>query len=150
MTLVQIFSQSPSPDLLARHLLDQVLERFRESALHYEIYLLMKQCEALSQGTTAEAEIFERAIGRHSIHQRIPERLRVDELFTERAHATYGDGLFPWWAAVLIQLCKLDEAWEEVVLGVKPKPPVLLPCFRARAHDVRALLPGERAECRSS
>ena len=148
MGLVQLVQSVPSPDLLARHLLDQVLERFRESALHYEIYLLMKQCEALGQGATAEAESFARAIEQHEIHQRIPERLRVDELFTERAYATYGVGLFPWWAAVLIQLCNLDEAWEEVVLGVTPKPPVLLPCFRARAYDVRALLPGERAECR--
>ena len=149
MGLVQIFSQLTCPDLLARHLLDEVLERFRESALHYEIYLLMKQCEALGQGATAEAESFARAIEQHEIHQRIPERLRVDELFTERAYAAYGTGIFPWWAAVLIQLCKLDEAWEEVVLGVTPKPPVLLPCFQTEAHDVRALLPGERAECLS-
>ena len=149
MTLVQIFSQSPSPALLARHLLDQVLERFRESAHHYEIYLLMKQCEALGQGATAEAEIFARAIEQHEVLERIPERLRVEELFTERACATYGDGIFPWWAAALIQLCHLDEAWEDVLLGVTPKPPVRLPCFRARAYDVRALLPGERAECLS-
>ena len=149
MGLVQAFRVMPCPDLLARHLLDEVLERFRESAHHYEIYLLMKQCEALGQGATAEAEIFARAIEQHEILERIPERLRVKELFTERAHAAYGDGIFPWWAAALIQLCHLDEAWEEVLLGVTPKPPVRPPCFRARAHDVRALLPGERAECLS-
>ena len=150
MGLVQLFRNVPCPDLVARHLLDEVLERFRESALHYEIYLLMKQCEALGQGASAEAETFARAIEQHEIHQRIPERLCVNELFTERAYATYGVGLFPWWAAVLIQLCKLDEAWEEVVLGVTPKPPVRLPCIRAQAYDVRALLPRERAECRIS
>ena len=150
MALVKFFRELPCPDLLARHLLDEVLERFRESAFHYEIYLLMKQCEALGQGATAEAETFARAIERHAIHQRIPERLRVKELFTARAYGTYGVGLFPWWAAVLIQLCHLDQAWEEVVLGVTPKPPVLLPCFQAEAHDVRALLPRERAECRLS
>ena len=150
MGLVQLFRNVPCPNLLARHLLDEVLERFRESAHHYEIYLLMKQCEALGHGATAEAEIFARAIEQHEILERIPERLRVEELFTERAYATYGAGIFPWWAAVLIQLCKLDEAWEEVVLGVTPKPPVRLPCFRARAYDVRALLPGEREECRIS
>ena len=150
MGLIQLFSQLPCPDLLARHLLGEVLERFRESAYHYEVYLLMKQCEALGQGATAEAEIFARAIEQHEVHQWIPERLRVNELFTERAHATYGAGIFPWWAAVLIQLCHLDEAWEEALLGVTPKAPVLLPCFRAQAYDVRALLPREREECRLS
>ena len=129
MGLVQLFRDVPCPDLMARYLLDAALEDFRESGHHYLMYLVAERDHARRRGTTPEIVAVDAQIHEHAMHEQIPQRWRLDFLFSPAAYATYGDGLSPVWATILIQICTLEQHWEGALLGYPPGSPHLLPGF---------------------
>lgn len=138
--LVQLFRQSPNPARLSRDLLDEALEDFHECALHYRIYLYKQLLEAIGRGDPDEALAIRRAMRRHTVHEQFPERWKLDDLFSEKAYAAAGESLFPKWAAALVQLSMLDDAWEDALLGAAtPRRPRLVPCFQDPANGEPSL-----------
>jgi hypothetical protein len=128
--LVQLFQDAPCPDLLARHLLRAALEDFRETALHHRLYLVVKHQTALCIGAHEQAKALDREIRQHADHEEIPRRWRLDFLFSERCWRSYGDGLLPCWATVLILICTLQQHWKRRI-GLPPRQPYLLPGFHS-------------------
>ncbi len=137
MGLVQLFREVPHPDLMARHLLDAALADFRESGHHYLMHLVAERDHARRRGTAEEVAALDAKIHGHVIHEQIPKRWDLDTLFSRTGHETYGDPILPVWATVLIQICTLEQHWENALLGYPPENPYLLPGFHSDAdvHD---------------
>ncbi len=135
MGLVQLLRDVPYPDLMARHLLDAVLEDFRESGHHYLMHLVAERDHARRRCAAGEIAALDAKIHEHTIHEQIPQRWRLDFLFSEAAYQTFGDPLLPCWATILIEICTLEQHWEGALLGYPPENPYLLPGFHS-AEDV--------------
>ncbi len=131
MGLVQLFRDVPYPDLMARHLLDAVLEDFHETGHHYLMHLVAERDHARRRGAAEEIAALDAKIHEHAIHEQIPQRWRLDFLFSEAAYRTFGDHLLPCWATSLIEICTLEQHWERVLLGLPPESPHLLPGFHS-------------------
>ncbi len=134
--LVQLFRdwpcpEFPCPDVFARHLLARVLEDFRETGHHYLMHLVAERDHARRRGRPEEVSALDQQIHEHAIHEQIPERWRLDFLFSEAGYRTFGDSLLAFWATALIQLCTLEQHWEGALLGLRPENPYLLPGFHA-------------------
>ena len=127
--LVQLFRDSPCPDVMARQLLELALADFCETGFHYLLYLVMSREKARRVGTTQEVEALDDQINEYAIDEQSPQQWHLDYLFSKAGYDTYGDGLLPFWAAVLIQLCTLEQQWEGVLLGYRPQKPYPLPRF---------------------
>ncbi len=138
MGLVQLFREVPCPDLMAHHLLDAALEDFRESGHHYLMHLVAERDHARRRGATKEIAALDAKIHEHAIHEQIPKRWCLDFLFSEAGYRTFGAGLLPFWAVVLIQICTLEQHWEGTLLGFPPGNPYRLPGFHSDedAHDI--------------
>ncbi len=134
MGLVQLFRDVPYPDLLARELLASVLADFCETGHHYLLHLSRSRDTAYVNGTDDQVEALDAEIREHQIHQQIPYRWKLDDLFSYDAYLTFGDGILPFWAVVLIQICVLEQHWEDVLLGDKTPNPHLLPGFHSDAE----------------
>ena len=113
--------QFPCPDVLARYLLEQVLSDFRETGHHYLMHLVTQRMNARHHGTPDEVESLDTQIWEHLIHEQIPERWCLDFLFSEEGYRIYGDCILPFWATVLIELCTLEQRWENALLGDPPQ-----------------------------
>ncbi len=129
MGLVQLFRDVPCPDVMARRLLDAVLADFRETGHHYLLERVQARETARRAGTPRAVEALDAEIHEHAIHEQIPRRWRLDFLFSQAGYDTYGEGILPFWAAVLIQICVLEQHWEKTLLGLAPENPYLLPGF---------------------
>ena len=75
--LVQLFRDSPCPDLLARNLLELELEDFRETGQDYLLHLVLSRARARHVGTTREVEALDDEIHEHAIYEQIPQRWRL-------------------------------------------------------------------------
>ncbi len=147
MGLVQLFRDVPCPDLMACHLLDAVLEDFRESGHHYLMHLVAERDHARRRGAADEIAALDAKIHEHAFHEQIPRRWRLDYLFSETAYRTFGDHLFPCWAVSLIEICTLEQHWERILLGLPPRNPYLLPGFHSDEdlHDTAWLAEAREA-----
>ena len=123
--LVQLFRASPCPDVLARRLLGLALDDFSETGFHYLLYLVMSREKARRVGTTQEVEALDAQLHEYAIDEQFPQHWHLDYLFSKAGYDTYGGGLLPLWAAVLIQLCTLEQHWEGVLLGYRRQNPYL-------------------------
>ena len=136
MGLVQLFRDSPFPGVIARQLLELALEDFRETGHHYLLYLVMSRGMARRHGTTQEVEAFDDQINEYAIHEQFPRHWHLDYMFSKAGYDTYGDGLVPFWAAVLIQICTLEQQWEGVLSGtgarIRTSCPASTPTRRCR------------------
>ncbi len=131
MGLVQLFREVPYPDLMARHLLDAALADFRESGHHHLMMLVAQREHARRRGFTEEIETLDAKILEHLQGEQFPRRWDVDFLFSRRGYETYGDPLLAVWAAILIEICTLEQHWEGTVLGQSSENPALLPGFHS-------------------
>ncbi len=68
--------QFPCPDVFARHLLELVLEDFRETGHHYLMHLVAERDHARRRGTPEEVSALDEQIHEHAIHEQIPPRWR--------------------------------------------------------------------------
>ncbi len=131
MGLVQIFRETPHPDLMARRLLDAALADFRESGHHYLLHLVAERDFARRRGTAEELAALDAKIHEHAAHQQIPERWPLDFLFSRAGYEMHGDPILAVWATVLIEICTLEQHWERALLGLPPQNPNLLPGLHA-------------------
>ncbi len=129
MGLVQLFRDVPCPDVFARHLLDAVLEDFRQSGHHYLMHLVAQRDFARQRGTAEEVAALDAEIHEHAVHEQIPQRWQLDFLFSHAGYDRYGEGILPFWAVVLIRLCTLEQHWQGALLGLPPQNPCLLAGF---------------------
>ncbi len=129
--LVQLLRNCPCPDLMARYLLEQVLEDFRETGHQYLILLAANRDRARRRSPPEEVEAIADQIYEHAVHEQIPKRWHLDVLFSHAGYDRYGDGILSVWAAVLIQICILEQHWESAVLGLPPHNPYRLPGFHS-------------------
>ena len=133
--LVQLMRDSspypdfPCPDVLARHLLERALHDFRETGHHYLMNLVAARDHARQSGTPEEVTALDAKLHEHAIHEQLPARWCLDCLFSEAGYRVFGDYILPFYAAVLIQLCTLEQYWESVLLGYQPQNPYLLAGF---------------------
>ncbi len=127
--LVQLFREVPCPDQMARHLLERALEDFCETGHHRLMCLVAKRDHAMRRGTPEEVTALSAQIHEHAIHEQIPRRWQLDFLFSPVGYATFGEEILWVWAAILIQICTLEQHWERVLLGYPPRNPHLLPGF---------------------
>ncbi len=135
----------PCPDLFARHLLELVLEDFRETGHHYLMHLVAERDHARRRGTAEGVTELDAQIHEHAIHEQIPQRWCLDVLFSEAEYRIFGDALLPFWATVLLEICTLEQHWEGALLGLPPRNPCLLAGFHsdkdvfdtAWLHDAR-------------
>ncbi len=135
--LVQLFRDVPCPDLLARELLGRLLEEFRETAHHYLLELVHAREKALYDGGTAEeVTALDTQIYEHAIHQQIPQRWQLDDLFSQAGYDEYGDDIFAFWAGVLLHINTLEQHWEGALLGLRPRNP----CLRFGFHPDEKVL----------
>ena len=125
--LVELFRDSPFPDVMARRLLELALEDFTETGFHYLLYLVMSRAKARRVGTTQEVEALDDQLHEYAIDEQFPQQWHLDYLFSKAGYDTYGGGLLPLWAAVLIQLCTLEQQWEGALLGYRRQKPYLAP-----------------------
>ena len=130
MGLVQLFRDSPFPDVIARRLLELALADFRETGFHYLLYLVMSREKARRVGTTQEVEALDAQLNEYAIDEQFPQQWHLDYMFSRAGYDIYGDGLLPFWAAVLIELCTLEQHWEGVLLGYRRQKPYLAPGFQ--------------------
>ncbi len=121
----------PCPDVFARHLLDLVLEDFRETGHHYLMCLVTQQELAWQDGDVEKVTALDRQIYDCAIHKQIPQRWCLDILFSEAGYRMFGEYILPYWSTVLIQLCTLQQYWVDIVLGYKPTNPYMLPGWHA-------------------
>ena len=112
---------------MARRLLKLALEDFGETGHHYLLYLVMSREMARRHGTKQEVEAFDDQIDEYTDDEHFPQQWQLDFMFSKAAYDTYGDGLLAFWAAVLIQLCTLEQQWEGVLLALCRKNPDPLP-----------------------
>ncbi len=131
MGLVQLFGDVPCPDILARRLLLAVLADFLETGHHYLLHLARCRDEVWINGTTDQVEALDEQIREYHVHQQIPSRKKLDYLFSQAGYEKYGVDIMAFWSATLLQLVTLEQYWEDIVLGYKPKNPYLLPGFHA-------------------
>ena len=129
--LVQLFGDVPCPDILARRLLLAVLSDFFETGHHYLLHLARWRDEVWINGTTDQVEALDKQIREYHVHQQIPWRKKLDFLFSQAGYEKYGIDITAFWAATLLQLVTLEQYWEDIVLGYKPKNPSLRPGFHA-------------------
>ncbi len=131
MGLVQIFRASQCPPLVARTLLVDVLADFRETGYLYLLHLARCRDDAWANGTEEQVEALDAKIREHLMRAQIPQRWQLDRLFSIDAYKQYGDGLLACWAFMLIQICTLEQYWEDIVLGYRPTSPNFLQGFHA-------------------
>lgn len=124
----------PCPDVFGRHLLEMVLDDFRETSHHYLMHLVAERESARHRGTPEDVTTLDAQIHEHAIHEQIPERWCLDFLFSEAGYRMFGEYILPFWATVLIQLCTLEQQWEGLLLGYPPENPYLLPGFHPTAE----------------
>lgn len=129
--LVQLLREVPCPDLMARHLLNRVLENFRESGHHYLMHLVAERDHVRRRGTAEEVSALDAKIHEHAIHEQIPKRWDLETLLSRTGYETYGDGVLAVWATILIEICTLEQHWERSLLGLPPQNPCLLPGFHS-------------------
>ncbi len=119
---------------MARRLLDAVLADFRETGHRYLRHLVNRRQTARRAGIPQEVAALDEEIHEHAIHQQIPRRWQLDFLFSHAGYESYGAGILPFWAAMLIHICVLEQYWETVLLGLRPENPCLLPGFHPDAE----------------
>ena len=136
MGLVQLFREwpcreFPCPDVFARYLLELALEDFRETGHHYLMHLLAKRDGARQDGNAEAIAAVDTQIHEHTLHEQIPQRWHLDFLFSQAGYQLLGEGLLPFWACSLIEICTLEQYWESVLFGLRPQNPALLAGFHA-------------------
>lgn len=125
MGLVQMFRASPCPPLLACRLLQSVLADFRDTGHNYLMFLAVSRDEARLRGQRTEA--IDEAIREYALYSQIPKRWRLASFFSFDAYQRFGDALLSFWASALIQISVLERYWEDLILGLPPTNPSLLP-----------------------
>ncbi|MEM7350403.1 MAG: hypothetical protein AAF657_06325 [Acidobacteriota bacterium] len=55
------------------------------------------------------------------------QRWQLDRLFRFDAYTIFGDGLVAVWVIALIQICTLQQFWEDILLGLTPTKPLFGP-----------------------
>lgn len=129
MGLVQIFSASSCPSLLARRLAVEVLREWSRVGEQRLLQLLVAREAVVDAGEDGEKA--DRVIRTHLTYLTIPRRWQVDALFSWKAYRRYGIWIFPLWAEMLLHLAILTDYWEHTLLGLTPANPFLLAGF----HD---------------
>ena len=132
MGLVQIFEESSCPVLVARRLFDEVREEFFESGKHYQVHLELLRQKARRYGTTAEVEALDRQLAEHACRVELPRS--ANKVFSWEGYNRFGRGIFWIWAVTLVEMCKRESCWEEILLSQPVRDPYQIPGFRPQSR----------------
>ena len=128
--LVQMFELAPSPQVLARAMLDQILGEWRVSARRYMLHLELSRCHARRYGTTLEVEGLDVEIAKHRSNDGLPRIWRVDHIFSAAGYAEYGRKVFNFWGLVLFHFCVQTRQWDEKLAAFSVKDPAVRDPYR--------------------